>query len=292
MGKLSGRLGGSRIVGISVGLFTLLFALGPAWGSGRRSGGNRQSENPASKDRRTQEKAARKACLTGDHKTGVSILADLFVEYEEPIYVFNQGRCLEQNARYKDAIPRFEEFLRIGDDPADRAAAQKHLKDCKSKLPAEDKLDAMAPPPLAQPLPQPLPQPIPQPDATAQIIEKTKAEPEPPKNGRRLLVAGIVTAGVGIGAVIAGVAFNVKANSMVDEMETTVDAYTSSKSSSQKTYETLAWVGYGVGAACIATGTVLTVIGARRRGPSTQLDVALVPAIGPRQAGVLLHGGF
>ena len=93
-------------------------------------------------------------------------------------------------------------------------------------------------------------------------------------------------------AVLAGVAFNVKANSMVNEMETVVDDYTSSKNSSQKDYVTLAWVGYGLGAACIATGAVLTVLGASRRGSSIRTEVALVPAVGPGQAGVLLHGGF
>ena len=244
--------------GISAAAFAFLLVAAPAFGADHRSGDRRQPQEEAVGSRQSQEKAARKACLTGDFSTGVSILADLFVEYKHPIYVFNQGRCLEQNFRYRDAIGRFEEFLRIGEtsalDPADRAAAKQHIEDCKAKLSEEERRQATAPPPLAQPLPQSIAQPIPQPGATAEIVEKPKTEPEPPKLGRRLLVAGIVTGGVGVAAVIAGVVFNVKANSMVDEMETKVDAYTSSKNSSQKTYATLAWVGYGVGAACIATG--------------------------------------
>ena len=83
----------SRIGGILAALFALLLTA-PALGAGRQSSGNRQS----------QEKAARKACLTGDYATGVSILADLFVESKDPLYIFNQGRCMEQNSRYKDAI--------------------------------------------------------------------------------------------------------------------------------------------------------------------------------------------
>ena len=59
----------------------------------------------------------------------------------------------------------------------------------------------------------------------------------------------------------------------------------------RQSYETSMWVGYGVGAACIATGAVLVALGvASRQGSPT--NVALVPAIGPDLAGVLLSGGF
>jgi hypothetical protein len=273
-------------------VFVLLLAVEPALGAGRQSGGKRESQDT----RQSQEKAARKACLTGDYSSGVSILADLFVNQKEPVYVFNQGRCLEQNTRFKDAIARFEEYLGIGEtarlDPADRAAAQKHIEECKAKLSEEDKAQVAATQRVVQPLPQAIAQPIPQPNATTQIDLKRKAEPEPAPSGKGLLVGGIATGAVGVAAVVAGIAFNLKANSMVDDMQTNVDAYTSGKNASQNTYKTLAWVGYGVGAACIATGAVLIAVGASRRGSSSQTDVALVPTVGPDQAGVLLHGGF
>jgi tetratricopeptide (TPR) repeat protein len=274
MRSWSGGVIGPAFWALWAALFSLLLIVEPAFAAGRQARSNRRS----------QEKAARKACLTGDYTSGVAILADLFIEYRDPTYVFNQGRCLEQSSRYKEAIARFEEYLRISADPADQAAAQKHIEDCKAKLPDEDRAQAVAPQPMVQPIPPAAP--------TAQIVEKPKGEPEPPKTGKRLLIAGIVTGGVGAAAVIAGVAFNVKANGLVDEMEGKVDAYTSSKNSSQQTYQTLAWVGYGVGAACIATGAVLTVVGASRRGSSARTDVALVPALGPGRAGVLLRGGF
>jgi hypothetical protein len=255
-----------------------LLLTSPALGAGRQSSVNRQS----------QEKAARKACLTGDYATGVSILADLFVEHTSPVYVYNQGRCLEQNSRYKDAIARFEEFLRIGEtsplDPADRTSAEKHIEDCKAKLAEETKSQVVAPQPVAQPVSQP--------EVNPPIVEKLAAEPQPPKSERGLVVGGIVTGGVGVAAVVAGVVFNLKANSLADEMQNTIDAYTASKNSSQQSYKTLAWVGYGVGAACIVAGAVLIAVGASRNGTSNQTNVALVPTVAPGQAGLLLHGGF
>jgi len=247
-----------------------------------------------SASRQAQEKAARKACLSGDFGKGVSILADLFVDTREPIYVFNQGRCFEQNLQYREAIGRFEEYLRVGEtvklESADRAAAEKHIEECKARLPVDrDKgqptTPVVQPPPLVLPAPAPAPKPAP----TDQTAEQTKAQPESAQSRSGLVAAGIVTGIVGVAAVGAGVAFNLKVNSMVNEMETKVDGYTASKNSSRSTYETLMWVGYGVGAACVATGAILVVVGSRRGSSS---HVVLVPAVGPDLAGVLLSGGF
>jgi hypothetical protein len=284
---MSGRLGlvvGPTFLRISVALFVFLVSAECALAVGGQSRGDRQS----------QEKAARKACLTGDYATGVSILADLFVERKDPIYIFNQGRCLEQNSRYKDAISRFEEFLRMGEtstlNPDDRASGQKHIDDCKAKLPAEDKPKAGGLETLVQPMAQATP--LPPADPTTQIVLKPKGEPELAKNGKGLVLVGIATGSVGVASVIAGVFLNLKANSLVDEMETTVDSYTSDRSSTQKTYQSLAWVGYGVGAACIVTGAALIAIGASRNDSAVRGNVAIVPAVGPGQTGLVLRGGF
>lgn len=270
-------------------MFAVLVSLSsaqPALAASRQARVNRQA----------QEKAARKACLTGDSNGGVSILADLFVEYKDPTYIFNQGRCLEQNSRFKDAIGRFEEYLRTGEtatlDADARAAAQKHIEDCKAKLSEEEKAQVAAPQPFVQPAPQPAVQPLFRPETAAPIVEQSKVSVEPATTGKGLVVAGIVTGGVGVAAVIAGFVLNLKANGLVDDMQSGIDTYTSDKNSSRKTYETLAWVGYGVGAACVATGAVLFGVGISRQGGRDRSGVALVPEFAAGQAGVAVHGGF
>jgi hypothetical protein len=249
-------------------------------------------------NRRAQEKAARKACLTGDYTKGVSILADLFVETREPIYLFNQGRCFEQNRRYEDAVARFEEYLRAGETTSlksdDRAAAEKHIADCRSHVPEDpSKAQAAAPPSFVPPPPTatPVPEPAPAPGRVVDIVEQPKPRPEPPKGRSGLLTAGIIVGVVGVAAVGVGVGFNVKANSLVTDMETKVDRYSKNNESAQKDYQALAWVGYLGGAALVATGAVFVAVGAtsRRRSPS---NVALVPAVGPDRAGLLIRGGF
>jgi hypothetical protein len=247
--------------------------------------------------RRAQEKAARKACLAGDADKGVSILADLFVETRQPVYIFNQGRCFEQNRRYEDAIARFEEYLRAGETAGlsaeDRAAAEKHIADCKSRVPeTSNKVQATAPPSFVPPPPSaaPIPEPVSTPQPAAGLVEQPQPQPEPPKGRSKLLTAGIIVGAVGVAAVGLGMGFNVKANSMVNDMHTKVDYYSENTNSSRESYQILAWVGYIGGAALVATGVVLVAVGASR-GRSSQ-SVALVPTVGPDQAGMLLSGAF
>ena len=108
------------------------------------------------------------------------------------------------------------------------------------------------------------------------------------ETGSGLRIAGISTAAVGGAALVAGIVFNLKANSLASDLKKT-DGYTSDKESSRKTYQTLGWAGYGVGAACVATGAVLYVLGLRSSDGS---PVAFVPAFAPGQAGAVVKGAF
>ena len=146
-----------------------------------------------------QERAARKACLTGDYSNGVAILSDLFLDTKDPIWIFNQGRCLEQNRRYEDAIARFEEYLHVGEtsklNKTDRAAAQKHIADCQESLArqlARVPPLSEAPQPLI-PAPQPavLPAATPQP-ATPEVYSKPARPVSEDNQGKGLRIAGII----------------------------------------------------------------------------------------------------
>jgi tetratricopeptide (TPR) repeat protein len=105
-----------------------------------------------------RERAAKKACMTGDPVRGVAILADLYIDTDDPTYVFNQGRCYEQNNRFEEAIGRFREYLRKAKNTAEKADAERHIADCQRLLgKKEAEPDRMAAPveparlPLAAP---------------------------------------------------------------------------------------------------------------------------------------------
>jgi hypothetical protein len=246
--------------------------------------------------RQAKERSARKACLDGDYARGIAILSDLFLSSMDSTYIFNQGRCYEQNGRYETAIARFEEYLRSNLTPQTRASAEKHLEDCRKNL-AKERESTIAPPaPLAPPPPAPAPvvrtEPEPKAETPSVVATETAPAPEPPSERRwGLLTAGIVTGTLGVGGVVAGLLFHRKADSMVNDWENKPDSYSPSKEDKQKTYRTLSGVGYGVGAAMVVTGAILIVVGASPRAPSSN-NLALAPAVGPGLAGAMLTGTF
>src|SRR5664279_1860648 len=83
-----------------------------------------------------KERAAKTACLAGDYVKGVALLSQLYVSTNDPAFIFNQGRCFEQNHRYDDAISRFREYLRVGKQisRSGKADAQTHIADCQDLL--------------------------------------------------------------------------------------------------------------------------------------------------------------
>ena len=258
--------------------------------------------------REAQERAARKACLSGDYAKGVSILSGLFVDTKDPAWIFNQARCFQQNRRYEDAIARFQEFLRTAPDlsAADKAAAEKHIADCQDLIakqtgqpaapsvptvpsqPSLAQAQPAAPPAPATPAPAP---PAPTTPAPAPVITIEQPSPQPAAaSGTGLRTAGILTASLGVAGIAAGVSLNLKANSMASDMKG-FGAYSDGKESQRKNYETAAWVGYGVGAACIATGAVLYYLGLRS-SKSSSATLSLLPVLAPNQTGAALTGTF
>jgi hypothetical protein len=250
----------------------------------------------------SQEQAARKACLNGDYANGTSILSDLFIQSGgNPVFIFNQARCFESNRRYEDAVARFEEFVRTAEASKagltrdDKAAAEKHIADCKRHI--EQESNKTSPPAVQDSL---TPVPAIASTASANQSKPTPSTPEVAQPaaistssnpGVGLRTAGIITASVGGAALVAGILLNLHANSMASDMENNVGGYTPSKNSSHDNYVTAMWITYGVGAACVATGAVLFGIGiGSNKGASS--DVAILPAIDSHQAGLALAGRF
>jgi len=245
-------------------------------------------------DAEAKDRAALTACLTGDYGKGVALLTELFVATKDPTYLYNQGRCYEQNRRYEDAIARFQEYLRAGRrlSRAEKADAQKHIADCKELLAdqAPPQPVVSEPPPAlgaaAVPAPAVVLAPVSEP--TPAFARQRAAQPSAGAGWR---TAGIVTAAIGGAAVVAGVALNLKVNSMAEDLEKT-DQYSDAKESDRKTYRALGWAGYGVGVACVATGAVLYLLGRRPLRADSPPPVALVPTFATGQAGAVLQGAF
>jgi hypothetical protein len=229
------------------------------------------------------------------------MLSDLFLDTRDPVFIFNQGRCLEQNRRYEDAIGRFEEYLRTAEssrlNKSDRAAAKKHIAECRESLAQQSSHEGSLPSaPPAAPLEAKPAAPQQASDPAAGVVQPIVAKPststiEPaPSQRPPLRTAGILTAAVGGAALAAGVILNLKVNGMASDMEKPA-SYSDSKESSRKSYETAGWVSYGLGAACVATGAVLYMLG-RGQGDTHPSAMALLPSLGSGRVGAVLQGGF
>lgn len=241
------------------------------------------------------------ACLSGDYAKGVAILSELYVDTKDRTYLFNQGRCFEQNGRYADAILRFREYLRKIRDAgaAPDADAERHIADCEALLAKEKNKAAGSTSQAADGASQPAAGGASQPAAPPALARPTTALPAPidvvpvpaqaGTRGSGLRVAGIAAIAVGGAGLVTGLILNLKANGLADELESTTDNYQRSKESTRKSYQTFAWLSYGLGAACVVGGALAYYVGRILPGND---QVALVPMIGPGAAGAVLRGAF
>lgn len=231
------------------------------------------------------EKAAKKACATGDFRKGVEILAELYVDTNDATYVFNQGRCYEQNHQWVSAIDRFREYLRHPTKATaeDKADAEKHLADCEAlRQQDEGRLaPAVAPSPLPAPAAAPA-SPLPPAPAVTEQSEVRQA-------GAGLRVTGIVLASLGVAATAAGLVLNLEANSLGKDYNNTQDPGTKSSYSS---YKTGAWISYGAGGALWVAGAIFYLVGLSEGRSEHASHVALMPVLTPSQSSLSLVGRF
>jgi hypothetical protein len=89
------------------------------------------------------------ACASGDVQRGIALLAELYAQTRNPAFVFNQGRCYQQNGQREPAAQRFREYLRVGQQEplVDRQRAEVYIKEIEEALERERTAAALSPPP-------------------------------------------------------------------------------------------------------------------------------------------------
>jgi hypothetical protein len=253
----------------------------------------------------SKERQAKKACLSGDFSKGVSILADLFVETNDPTFLYNQGRCYEQNVRYVEAAERFREYLRKAPNlnSKDKAEVDKHIADCEAAAEKGQSRSPMLPEPAAQPAtyqPPPAavstgsyaasPTPAPQSTILTSAPQPAGAAVEHPwQHTAKWIAAGSAVAFLGFG-VIEHVTYYGK-NSDYNKKDCTTDPNgCKSLASSADMAQTLAFVGYGAAALATAAAITFWLTDSPKAKPAEQAGIGFscVPAF----AGVACHGRF
>jgi hypothetical protein len=223
-------------------------------------------------DRDARENEAKKACLSGKADRGIELLAEMYAETNDPTYIYNQGRCFEQNGRAPEALTRFREYLRKSPNMAaeDKAQVQAHITEMEEQ--------ARQSAPRA---PSGVSGAGANTAGTAPAITTASAVP-PSDSGHDLRVAGIATASVGVALVAGGIFFGVQTKSL--ETEITNDAktghFSQSKYDEGQRDQLLQWIGYGVGVAALASGGLLYFFGVKR-GTTEAGTVTAMPELLP-----------
>ena len=255
----------------------------------------------------SKERLAKRACLSGDYAKGVGILADLFMETNDPTFLYNQGRCFEQNVRYVEAAERFREYLRkapnLGSE--DKAEVDKHIADCEAAAAKGQTRNQVSTEPAAPPAATyqpPAPAPIgyaapPVAGTPAATALTTSAQAAPPatdvehpwQHTAKWVAAGAAVASLGFGVIEHATYYG--KNSDYNKKDCSVDPSScKSLADSADKAQTLAIVGYG--AAAVATGAAITfwLTDSPKANQAQQAGIGFscVPAF----AGVACHGRF
>ncbi len=148
------------------------------------------------------------------------------------------------------------------------------------------------------------PKPTPPIPPTAAPQTATGPRPEATGGSDTLEIAGWVTAGVGAATVVAGAVFggltigesgSLPASCDPDTLRcaSEADAVIARDASSRgETYSTVSSITLPLGAAALATGVVLVIVGRTSSDGPTSSQAMLLPVVGPGAAGLVLSGEF
>lgn len=252
-------------------------------------------------DKEGQERAARKACLSGDYTKGVEILSDLFLDTKNPTYIFNQARCYEQNNHCSEAVGRFREYLRkaSGLKISERTEVEKHIEECEAvlaskQIPVAPVAAAVVPPPAAPEPPPPAPAPAtasaPAPVTIAPpspASEQVTAAPASKSYG--LVIAGVCAGVAGLASIGVGLYYYDRAKYYSNKASQ--PGASPSVDDDGRHAENMQWIFFGLGGATLATGALLAILGWPSSEPSTP-SASVSPMLGPGLAGIAASGSF
>ena len=235
-----------------------------------------------------RESQSRSECLAGRFQAGVDLLAQMFVETGDANYIYNQGRCYEQNGKFSEAILRFREFLRKAKNLSadDKTEVNGHINDCQAELdrrpgPTPDTGSGAKPVPTTEPEVKTAVSPLP-------------ADAEDGR-GSGLRAGGVVAASAGVAFLAAGIVLSIETRSIANQVTTdynTNHIYDRNKDDLGKLLGQLQWVGYGVGALGLVGGGLLYYFGYQAGHAPASSSVSFMPLLLPGGSGAVLQGRF
>lgn len=254
-----------------------------------------------------RETQAHSECLAGRYQAGVDLLAQLFAETGNADFIYNQGRCYQQNAKPDEAILQFRAFLRKAKDLSveERAEVNRRIAECQTMKPKRDSgapAATTAPPPPALPPAevQPAPPAVPAPAAPekpvtaaapAGVAETTPAQPSASAGMR---TGGVLVGSLGAAGIITGAIFSLTARSIANQVtaDNAQHTYSRTKDNRGRVFGDLQWMGYTLGGALLATGGFLYYLGYREAHSPASDSLSFLPMLLPGGSGAVMQGSF
>jgi len=283
-----------RVAAVLVFLAPALVFVGPSIGAAQAA------------DRRAEAKA-RQHYKQGMRHYDLGRFDDAIREFEtayqfneDPFFIYNLAQAHRRAGNLAKALELYRTYLRKAPNAADRADVERRIAVIEQSMPPPFAASAERPAaPLAVTPPPPQPQvraPRAQVSMPPEETRPRSVEARPPPDVRdrptrssSMVVAGAVTAVAGIVAAGAGVALAVSANGKFDDVRN-APVYDPDREDEAKRTRTFGYVFIGVGAAALATGATLFILGMDSEGGGRR--TALLPAIDSRSLGLALRGSF
>jgi len=169
------------------------------------------AQEPAPKTAATKkdrERRAESAFISGRYQEAAELLNGLYLEFHNPVYLRNLGRCHQRLKDPDKAIAAFEEYLHRSKNlaAAERDEVKGFIKEMEDLKKSKEAAAAPPPPPLLRPAPAPAPvvttapPPAPPPAVTAPPVQTVETTAAPARSGTGKLVGGLL---LGAAAVLA-----------------------------------------------------------------------------------------
>jgi tetratricopeptide (TPR) repeat protein len=204
--------------------------------------------------------AAEAHLQAGRHDEAIAEYRRAYAYVPSPAFLYNIAQAYRQKGDAASALTYYRRYLEA--DPRGRAAAaaREHAAAMEELVRARAaEPEVTAPPP--EPAPAPPPAPAPAPPAPVPVAPRPSA-PARHDGGSGLRIAGLVAGGAGVAAIGAGVYFGIRARNLSDQVSGTFEP---EDDASGKAANRNMLIGYGVGAAGLITGGVISYLAARAR---------------------------
>jgi len=231
----------------------------------------------------------------GEHEVAIVEFKRAYELSSSPGLLFNIAQCYRLAKKYDDALQFYHTYLRLMPNAPNRADVEGLIAQVEKTIKDDQDTNAatmalQTPPPAQPPLPTKVVEtPIAPPPGTVAppaqpVVIAPQIERARELSRARLKIGiGIASLVVGAGALGAGAYFGARATSDSDEIERLRAAHAPWDAHAQQTWDDgkssalIASVLYAVGGVAIATGGLLTILGARQRHAAQRL--ALVPTV-------------